>query len=251
MSLRDLRSLVAHQGIHWCCASGQRDVSARWLPVAHVFLTSPSRPVSQRLGEGLLDDVAEFAQALDVRGPLREITGRMRRLRSSRRLGLLSYPLSPSSASGRRRGRPDLPARGGMPSTRARVCVTSLTLAAVVMDLERGAAGRRRPGGAYFGCTTQLPISRVALSTSTSSCTASTASTTPPATTPGPGRLLCRQPDPTRRGGDARHRRARPDPRLRPRRPSRPSLILNSSQDMGERGPQRGCQRPDHAVHPW
>jgi hypothetical protein len=41
-------------------------------------------------GEGLLDDVAELAQALDVRGPLREMTGRIRRLRSSRRLGLES-----------------------------------------------------------------------------------------------------------------------------------------------------------------
>jgi hypothetical protein len=37
--------------------------------------------------KGLLDDVAELAQALDVRGVLREITGRIRRLRSSRRLG--------------------------------------------------------------------------------------------------------------------------------------------------------------------
>ncbi|MGW1965048.1 hypothetical protein ACWCPD_32960 [Streptomyces sp. NPDC001935] len=42
-------------------------------------------------GEGLLDDVAEFAQALDVRGaPLREMTGRIRRLRSSSQLGLES-----------------------------------------------------------------------------------------------------------------------------------------------------------------
>jgi hypothetical protein len=32
-------------------------------------------------GEGLLDDVAEFAQALDVRGALREMTGRVRRRR--------------------------------------------------------------------------------------------------------------------------------------------------------------------------
>lgn len=66
--------------------------------------------------------------------PLWEITGRIRRLRSSRRLGLL-FPLSPSSASGRLRGRPGLPTTGGMPSTRARACVTSLTLAAVVMTI--------------------------------------------------------------------------------------------------------------------
>ncbi len=37
--------------------------------------------------------------------PLREMTGRIRRLRSSSRLGLESYPLSPSRASGRRPGR--------------------------------------------------------------------------------------------------------------------------------------------------
>ncbi len=41
-------------------------------------------------GEGLLDDVAELALALDVREPLREMTGRIRRLRSSSRLGLES-----------------------------------------------------------------------------------------------------------------------------------------------------------------
>lgn len=45
-------------------------------------------PVQQ--SEGLLDDIAELAQALDVRLPLREITGRIRRLRNSRRRGLLS-----------------------------------------------------------------------------------------------------------------------------------------------------------------
>lgn len=41
-------------------------------------------------GEGLLDDVAEFAQALDVRGALAEMTGRIRRLRSFSRWGLES-----------------------------------------------------------------------------------------------------------------------------------------------------------------
>jgi hypothetical protein len=39
--------------------------------------------------EGLLHHIAEFAQALDVEGALREMTGRIRRLRS-RRLGLES-----------------------------------------------------------------------------------------------------------------------------------------------------------------
>lgn len=37
--------------------------------------------------EGLPDDVVEPARALDVRGGLRETTGGIRRLRSSRRLG--------------------------------------------------------------------------------------------------------------------------------------------------------------------
>jgi hypothetical protein len=78
--------------------------------------------------------------------PLREMTGRIRRLRSSSRLGLESYPLSPSRASGRLRGRPGRPATGGMPSTRARVRVTSLTLAAVVMTLS-GVPRPRRSGG--------------------------------------------------------------------------------------------------------
>jgi hypothetical protein len=40
--------------------------------------------------EGLLHHVAEFAQALDAGAPLREMTGRIRRLSSSRRLGLES-----------------------------------------------------------------------------------------------------------------------------------------------------------------
>lgn len=59
----------------------------------------------------------------------------IRRLRSSRRTARESYALSPSTASGRRRGWPGRPATGGTPSTRARVCVMSLTFAAVVMTL--------------------------------------------------------------------------------------------------------------------
>lgn len=57
----------------------------------------------------------------------------IRRVRSSRRTTRESYALSPKTDSGRRRGRPGRPATGGMPSTRARVCVMSLTFAAVVM----------------------------------------------------------------------------------------------------------------------
>lgn len=84
-------------------------------------------------GEGLLDGVAEFARALDVRAPLRDMTGMIRRVRSSRRATPESYALSPRIDSGRRRGRPGRPATRGMPSTRARVCAMSLTSAAVVM----------------------------------------------------------------------------------------------------------------------
>jgi hypothetical protein len=41
-------------------------------------------------GEGLLHDVAELAQAVDVGWPRREMTGRMPRCRSSRRTAALS-----------------------------------------------------------------------------------------------------------------------------------------------------------------
>lgn len=45
--------------------------------------------------EGLLDDVAELAHVLDVGGaPLRDVTGRIRRLRSSRRLGCRRSPVA-------------------------------------------------------------------------------------------------------------------------------------------------------------
>lgn len=64
--------------------------------------------------------------------PLREITVGIRRLRSSRRTTVESYALSPSTASGRRRGRRGRPATSGMPSTSATVWAMSLTLAAVV-----------------------------------------------------------------------------------------------------------------------
>ncbi len=67
--------------------------------------------------------------------PLREMTGRILRRRSSSRTAFESYALSPRTASGRRRGRPGRPATGGMPSTRLRVWVMSLTFAAVVMTL--------------------------------------------------------------------------------------------------------------------
>ncbi len=67
--------------------------------------------------------------------PLREMTGKILRRRSSRRTAFDSYALSPRTASGRRRGRPGRPATGGIPSTRLRVWVMSLTFAAVVMTL--------------------------------------------------------------------------------------------------------------------
>src|ERR1044072_2894347 len=84
-------------------------------------------------GEGLLDDVAEFAQALDVRGAL---AGDDRHDPACAQFTVdyrESYALSPRMDSGRRRGWPGRPATGGMPSTRTRVCVVSLTFAAVVM----------------------------------------------------------------------------------------------------------------------
>lgn len=84
-------------------------------------------------GEGLLGDVAEPAQVLVFAAPLREITGMIRRRRSSRRTAFESCALSPRTDSGRHLGRPGRPASGGMPSTGARVPVMSLTLAAVVV----------------------------------------------------------------------------------------------------------------------
>ncbi|MET8957192.1 DUF6233 domain-containing protein [Streptomyces sp. NPDC004533] len=58
-------------------------------------------------------------------------------------------------------------------------------------------------------------------------------------------------PAAARRGGDAaQHRPVRPDPRQRPRRSSRPSLTLNSSQGHGRKRPQRGCRTPDHTRMP-
>jgi hypothetical protein len=66
--------------------------------------------------QGLLDDVADPAQSLMFGALLGEVASRIRRLRSSRRLGLLASPLSPSRTSGRLRGLPRLPATGGMSS---------------------------------------------------------------------------------------------------------------------------------------
>lgn len=86
-------------------------------------------------GEGLLDDVADLAQALDVRGALARDDRQDPARRSSRRTAFESYALSPRTDSGRRRGRPGWPTTGGMPSTKFRVWVMSLTFAAVVMTL--------------------------------------------------------------------------------------------------------------------
>ncbi|MDQ1024631.1 hypothetical protein QF035_002213 [Streptomyces umbrinus] len=85
--------------------------------------------------EGLLHDVAELAHALDVRGAL---TGNDRQDPTLAKLfpvgvGVVALVAeqslrTPAWTAGR-------PATGGMPSTRARVCVTSLTFAAVVITL--------------------------------------------------------------------------------------------------------------------
>lgn len=78
--------------------------------------------------EGSPDDLAESVQALDVRSAL---AGDHRHDPATPQL--TPYALSPRTDSGRRLGRPGRPATGGIPATRARVSVMSLTLAAVVM----------------------------------------------------------------------------------------------------------------------
>ncbi len=75
-------------------------------------------------GEGLLDDRAQLPSPWTPLVPRWEMIGTMRRRASSWRSGLLSYPLSASSASGRRRGRPGRPTTGGIPSTRSRAVLT-------------------------------------------------------------------------------------------------------------------------------
>ncbi|MBQ0862273.1 hypothetical protein [Streptomyces sp. RK75] len=69
-------------------AAGQRDEGI--VGFGSVFPTDGNAFELVEQGEGLLDDVAELAQALHVQAPLRDMTGKMRRLRSSRRLGLES-----------------------------------------------------------------------------------------------------------------------------------------------------------------
>lgn len=85
--------------------------------------------------EGLLDDVAELAQALDVRGAL---AGDHRQDPAPVQLtpvGVAVVALVTEEGVRTPARSTWLPATGGTPSTRARVCVTSLTLAAVVMTL--------------------------------------------------------------------------------------------------------------------
>ncbi|MET8026538.1 hypothetical protein [Streptomyces avermitilis] len=67
-------------------------------------------------GEGLLDDVAEFAQALDVRGTLAGDGRQDPPLAQLSAVGVVAF-----ATEQRRCGRPGRPATGGMPSTRARV----------------------------------------------------------------------------------------------------------------------------------
>ena len=50
--------------------------------------------------KGLLDGIAKLAQALDVRDPLREITGMILRRRNAWRTALEPYALSPRTYSG-------------------------------------------------------------------------------------------------------------------------------------------------------
>ncbi|REK86885.1 hypothetical protein DY245_29995 [Streptomyces inhibens] len=82
-------------------------------------------------GVGLLDDVVELAHALDVRGALAGGDGQDSAFAQLFAVGVGVVVLPPSGASGRLRGRPGRPVTGGVPSTRARVWVTSLTLAVV------------------------------------------------------------------------------------------------------------------------
>lgn len=63
-------------------------------------------------GEGLLDDVTEFAQALDVRGALARDDGQDPPLARLSAVEAGVVPLSPRSESGRRRGRPGRPGHG-------------------------------------------------------------------------------------------------------------------------------------------
>jgi hypothetical protein len=67
--------------------------------------------------------------------------GRMRRARKPCRMAAASYPREPSTQTGRRRGRPRSPCRGGIASTRAKASCESFRLAPV----RRTARGTPRP----------------------------------------------------------------------------------------------------------
>jgi hypothetical protein len=82
-------------------------------------------------GKGLPDDVAEFAQALDVRAALAGDDRQHPQLAQFPPGGVGVVGLVTEEWLGWRRGRPGRPVTGGIPSTRARVWVTSLTPAAV------------------------------------------------------------------------------------------------------------------------
>lgn len=84
-------------------------------------------------GEGLLDDVAELAQALDVRGALAGDHRLDAAASSSPRTAFESYTSSPRRHSGRSRGPTGSSGDRRDASTRSRVWVMPLTLAAVVM----------------------------------------------------------------------------------------------------------------------
>ncbi|MDI5904330.1 MULTISPECIES: hypothetical protein [Streptomyces] len=82
-------------------------------------------------GEGLLHDVAELAHTLDVRGAL---AGDDRQDPAFAKLVAVGVGVVALVAE-QGIGASAWPATGGMPSTRARVWLTSLTFAAVVMNL--------------------------------------------------------------------------------------------------------------------
>ncbi|MGW2770596.1 DUF6233 domain-containing protein [Streptomyces sp. NPDC001275] len=101
---------------------------------------------------------------------------------------------------------------------------------APLLDVEHALSRRTRGRG--------CAICAAARRSSRPCCEASTTSATATPDRRGP-----------RRGGgaDAQPGERGPDPRLRPRRPSCPSLLLQLQQGHGRKRPQRGCQGSDHA----
>jgi hypothetical protein len=100
-----------------------------------VEVSFPARGQAAELvqqGEGLLDDVAQLAETFDAGGLALRMIGSVPRSRQARRKASLSYPLSASRASKRRRGRPRRPPTGGEPSSRSRAPLMSGTFAPLV-----------------------------------------------------------------------------------------------------------------------